>query len=308
MADYQNLEKRVQKDRKQEAKFAARNIILKILPLLDILEKISTQIKDESIMLLIKKFRDIDVLDLAFTVRFETKLNIVRDVLNLRRAPDFKYSSDVLEQFDVWCVVGWFIGDGIVNVVERSRAKGDRELRIGLSIGGVKDNSKLIEIANYLGKVLGDSVKVDFEENRIYFIKDAKINLLKHTYKLFVNLPKYLWPRKIRKLMSILTSSRYYSWLKHEVELNQQLTIEEAIKLLVKHMRIKFRGNCPYVYIYGLKSSKTLRKAYELIRSYLGITKGLESIRNRTLELSGDNARKLINLVNKYIDLNLSIS
>ena len=59
LADYQNLEKRVQKDRKQEAKFAARNIILKILPLLDILEKISTQIKDESIMLLIKKFRDI---------------------------------------------------------------------------------------------------------------------------------------------------------------------------------------------------------------------------------------------------------
>ena len=247
----------------------------------------------------IRKGSDEDFLDLAFSVTYKVNINLVREILSILSAPDFKYSRDVIEQFNVWSVVGWFIGDGVVNVIERGRVAGDREIRLGLSIG-VKDRSVLNEIASCLSKILGNGVKVVDFENKIYFVKDAKTKILKHTYQLFSNLPKFLWPRKIHRLMNIISCSRYYSWLRDQIELGSALTLEDAVKLLSKHIHIRYRGNYPYVQIYGLKSNELLRKAYELIRNKLGISKSLEHIRNRTLELSGTDARKLISLLSRY--------
>lgn len=56
LADYQNLEKRGIAIREEEAKFAARNIILKLLSILDILEKVDKNHDDQGIKLALKMF------------------------------------------------------------------------------------------------------------------------------------------------------------------------------------------------------------------------------------------------------------
>lgn len=58
LADYQNLEKRIRSTREVEARFAAQNFILKLLPVLDTLKKAEKSIQDEGIQLAIKQFED----------------------------------------------------------------------------------------------------------------------------------------------------------------------------------------------------------------------------------------------------------
>jgi molecular chaperone GrpE len=58
LADYQNLEKRVGLEKEEFAKFANAQLILKILPGLDSLEKASQHLKDEGLKLALKQLTD----------------------------------------------------------------------------------------------------------------------------------------------------------------------------------------------------------------------------------------------------------
>ena len=59
LADYQNLEKRVEEERKLLSKLSASLLIEKLLPVLDNLEKAQVHLKDEGLEIVIKQFNDI---------------------------------------------------------------------------------------------------------------------------------------------------------------------------------------------------------------------------------------------------------
>lgn len=59
LADYQNLEKRIQIQRKEDTKFAAKNLILKMLSVADTLEKTERLINEQGLKLAVKQFKDI---------------------------------------------------------------------------------------------------------------------------------------------------------------------------------------------------------------------------------------------------------
>lgn len=59
LADYQNLEKRVQTARIGELKTASKNILIKVLPILDTLEKALKVTSDQGIILAVKQFNNI---------------------------------------------------------------------------------------------------------------------------------------------------------------------------------------------------------------------------------------------------------
>lgn len=59
LADYQNLEKRISIERQEDIKFATRNIILKLLAVLDSLEKLEETVKDQGLELALKQFKEV---------------------------------------------------------------------------------------------------------------------------------------------------------------------------------------------------------------------------------------------------------
>lgn len=59
LADYQNLEKRGKSEREEFAQFANKELILKLLPVLDTFEKLEEHLKDEGVTLALRQFRDI---------------------------------------------------------------------------------------------------------------------------------------------------------------------------------------------------------------------------------------------------------
>ena len=59
MADYQNLVKRIDTDKKDFVKFATANIISKLLPSLDILELSATHSQDQGVQMAVKQFQDV---------------------------------------------------------------------------------------------------------------------------------------------------------------------------------------------------------------------------------------------------------
>ncbi|HET7713325.1 MAG TPA: nucleotide exchange factor GrpE [Patescibacteria group bacterium] len=58
LADYQNLEKRVEREKDNFVKFANTVLILKMLPILDNLERAGAHLKDQGIDLVIKQFKE----------------------------------------------------------------------------------------------------------------------------------------------------------------------------------------------------------------------------------------------------------
>lgn len=58
LADYQNLEKRVEGEKEEFVRFANANLVLKILPGLDSLEAAQGHLKDEGLNLVIKQLKD----------------------------------------------------------------------------------------------------------------------------------------------------------------------------------------------------------------------------------------------------------
>jgi len=59
LADYQNLVKRIDTDKKDFVKFATANIISKFLPSLDILELSATHSQDQGVKMAVKQFQDV---------------------------------------------------------------------------------------------------------------------------------------------------------------------------------------------------------------------------------------------------------
>lgn len=59
LADYQNLEKRVEEERKLLSKLSSILLIEKFLPVLDNLENAQAHLKDEGLEIVIKQFREI---------------------------------------------------------------------------------------------------------------------------------------------------------------------------------------------------------------------------------------------------------
>ena len=59
LADYQNLVKRVEADKREVVKFANLDLISKLLPVLDILELAATHSKDSGVVMAVKQFQDV---------------------------------------------------------------------------------------------------------------------------------------------------------------------------------------------------------------------------------------------------------
>ncbi len=59
LADYQNLEKRGQAEKEEIVRYANRELILKLLPVLDNLEKLVAHLKDDGAKLILNQFQDI---------------------------------------------------------------------------------------------------------------------------------------------------------------------------------------------------------------------------------------------------------
>lgn len=59
LADYQNLEKRVREARTDDIRFAAKNILLKLLPIVDVLEKAEKVLKDQGLALALGQLHNI---------------------------------------------------------------------------------------------------------------------------------------------------------------------------------------------------------------------------------------------------------
>ncbi|HJZ05285.1 nucleotide exchange factor GrpE [Candidatus Amesbacteria bacterium RIFCSPHIGHO2_01_FULL_48_32] len=59
LADYQNLSKRVEADKKEFVKFAAANIVTKLIPTLDVLELAAAHSSDPGIQMAVKQFQDV---------------------------------------------------------------------------------------------------------------------------------------------------------------------------------------------------------------------------------------------------------
>ena len=59
LADYQNLVKRVESDKREIVKFASLSLITRLLPTLDILELAATHSKDSGVIMAVKQFQDV---------------------------------------------------------------------------------------------------------------------------------------------------------------------------------------------------------------------------------------------------------
>src|SRR3989304_2676049 len=59
LADYQNLERRVEEERRLLSQLSSAILIEKFLPVLDNLESAQTHLKDEGLEMVIKQFRDV---------------------------------------------------------------------------------------------------------------------------------------------------------------------------------------------------------------------------------------------------------
>jgi len=86
LADYQNYEKRVSEDKEQIGQLAIRNVLLKILPFLDNLNKAEIFIKDEGLTMIINKYgetlkelgvEEIDILGKQFDPHLAEAIEVV---------------------------------------------------------------------------------------------------------------------------------------------------------------------------------------------------------------------------------------
>lgn len=88
MADYQNLVKRVEGEKAQFEKFSNLRLILKLLPVLDILRQAQVHIKDPGIAITIKGFEEalkgegIEELEVNEGVAFDPDLHEVVEVVS----------------------------------------------------------------------------------------------------------------------------------------------------------------------------------------------------------------------------------
>lgn len=113
LADYQNLEKRTAAERADSAKYAAENIIVRLLHVLDILETAEKHVKDQGFTLAVKSFKDvlkdegvqkIDVLNQKFNPHAMECVEVVEG----------KADEEVVEEVRP----GYKLGDKIIRVAQ----------------------------------------------------------------------------------------------------------------------------------------------------------------------------------------------
>ena len=59
LADYQNLEKRTKEHNEDERKFAVRDFLMKLMDVVDVLEKAEDELKNEGLSLAVKQLKDL---------------------------------------------------------------------------------------------------------------------------------------------------------------------------------------------------------------------------------------------------------
>lgn len=59
LADYQNLEKRIAAQRSQDVRFAAKDFVFRLLPVIDVLEKAEKILNDQGLKLALQQLREV---------------------------------------------------------------------------------------------------------------------------------------------------------------------------------------------------------------------------------------------------------
>lgn len=59
LADYDNLKKRIEKDQSEVIRFAGMSIIVRLLPIIDMLEQAQEHLNDSGLAIVIKEFKDV---------------------------------------------------------------------------------------------------------------------------------------------------------------------------------------------------------------------------------------------------------
>lgn len=100
LADYQNLQKRTEKEKQEFLKFATSTLIAKLLTILDGLEAAQKHLKDESLNLLIKEFKQIlkqeGVVEMnSLGEKFDPEIH---ECVELVRVRDEKLVNQVIEE------------------------------------------------------------------------------------------------------------------------------------------------------------------------------------------------------------------
>ncbi len=111
LADYQNLEKRIIEEKKELIKIANNQLILKLLPFLDNLEKAEIFIKDTGLKMIREEF---------YKILAEFGLEEL-DVLNKSFDPNLAEAVDIVLGDD---------NDKVVEVVRKGYKIGDKVLRV----------------------------------------------------------------------------------------------------------------------------------------------------------------------------------
>lgn len=88
LADYHNFEKRINEEKSEILKNATKNVMLRILPFLDNLEKAEVFVKDDGLLIIKKQFlevleqeglKEIEVLNKEFDPHVAEAIDVVKD-------------------------------------------------------------------------------------------------------------------------------------------------------------------------------------------------------------------------------------
>ncbi len=125
-----------------------------------------------------------------------------------------------------------FTGDGVFRLIERSRAEGSREFRLGFSARKVKPE----RLAKVIESVLGGKTKIE-KSDRVEVVGEAKERLITELAKFYTKLPEWLWPRKVYRLLNSLKNSRTYKKLFEQLELEPETSLRKGTAQSRKRMR-----------------------------------------------------------------------
>lgn len=119
LADYQNLEKRVEREKDNFIKFANTVLILKMLPILDNLQRAGSHLKDQGIDLVIKQFKE------ALNSEGVTEINSSGTTFD----PELHEAVEKVSGED----------DRVIDIVESGYKMGDKVIRPAkVTVGGKK--------------------------------------------------------------------------------------------------------------------------------------------------------------------------
>ena len=130
LADYDNLRKRVEREREDFSKIASLNLISRLLPVFDMLEEAQEHLKDSGLAITIKEFEDVlleEGLERIYAkkgMRFDEKNHEAVEVVDLtanRKGKAAEPGGEIIEEL----LSGWKFTDG--PVVRASKVKVNKE-------------------------------------------------------------------------------------------------------------------------------------------------------------------------------------